>query len=152
MWLYGTASCLFIFCLWCLILINLSAASDKVEHSLLETLSSLIPIETPSSPHFLPTSVVSPPQPPLPTLPPQLTLTWAPFSSLNALIHGSIYMPDTFQTIMSSPGLSLELWTHIQLPIWQAYISTRMSIVHICCLYSHVSFSPWPVLESPCRI
>lgn len=69
------ASCLFIFRLRCLILISFLAAFDTVDHSLLETLSSPSSRETPSSPGFLPTSVVSPLQPPLLALPPLLTLT-----------------------------------------------------------------------------
>ena len=59
------------------------------------------------------------------------------------------YFPDHYVQPWPLPRT---LDSYIQLPIWQAYISTRMSIVHLCCLYSHVSFSPWPVLESPCRI
>lgn len=54
---------------------NLSAAFDTVDCSLLETLSSPVLKETPSSLGLLPSSMVSPAQPPLMALLPLLTLT-----------------------------------------------------------------------------
>lgn len=114
MYLKVIAICVFIFCLWCLILINRSATFVTVDLYLLETLSFPVSRETPFSPVFLPTSMVSPSQLPMLAFPPLLTWTWAPFSSLSALIYGIKHhlCARYFHINILGPDISLERQTH----------------------------------------
>lgn len=147
MYLKVIAICIFIFCLWCLILINRSATFATVDLYLLETLSFPFSRETPFSPVFLSTSMVSPSQLPMLAFPPPLTWTWAPFSSLSALIYGikRHLCARYFHINILGPDISLECQTHASSCLFD--ISTWMSIVHFCCLYSSVYFFPCPVSE-----
>lgn len=151
MWLCGTAGCLFIFFLWCLILINLSAASDTADHSLLETFFSYPKRNTifSFSSYFSGLSSSASFAHSSPSADPDLSpLLFSECPHPWKYLHDRSF-PDHY--IQPWP-LSRTLESYIQLPIWHAYISTRMSIVHLSCLYSHMSFFPWPVFESPCRV